>query len=548
MKLRLSNHLILFGLICLAPVVLAGVVLGYRLASEERARLERQTVSQVDAFRHDIDAELRSLSGMLEALAAAPALDSGDLDSFRAQAETVAARIQAPIFLRGTDGRRLTNTEVIGRTAPVEGPLAPAVRQADLRAIEAGEPTVSDLFLGPTTGRSYIAVVVPVMRNGTARYLMSVAISTAQIAEKLRFEPGTQGRWLGAVVGSDLRLLARTRDPETYVGTSATGDALRKALSERTTGTLISRTLDGVDVFTAFERADLGWTVVVSAPLDDLHQPLRAVVIAFVSIVGAVLLITVVAAWTYGRMLGREVSTLLRNARALGQDAPMQPYGQHIEEVAEVQQALFDAQSKVEQLIAELNHRVKNTLTVIRVLARRSVGNRRDRDAVAARISALTIAHEALTETHWRGADFGKLALAIARSADAAVACTGPAVRLTPKAAVALAQVLQELVSNAVQHGALRERSGRVELSWTVDAGQLHVVWTERTPLKPQAPDHAAGFGMQVIELCVVRQLGGHLAIEAEAGGWTVSLGFPMSGELGLMAEAGEAPFEAAAQ
>jgi two-component sensor histidine kinase len=541
MKLRLSNHLIVFGLICLAPVVIAGIVVGYSLATSERDRLERQTVSLVENYRRDIDADTRSLVGMLEALATARTLDTQDWAAFREQAGIVADKAGARILLRNVDGRHLVNTTIAVGEAPPVVTKDPVVLRADRQAIESRQPVLSDLFRGTGGGRAYVAVIVPVIRQGKVVYLLSMAITNERIAESLRLGQLSASGWLAAVVGSDLRVVARTRAIDTFVGTTATG-ILAQTMKIEASGTLKSRTLDGVDVFTAFQRTSMGWTVVVNAPLDELHRPLRTLVFVLVSIIGIGLLVTLVAAWTYGSMLGREVSTLLRNARAMGQDAPLQPYGQHIEEVAEVQQALFDAQAQVEQLIAELNHRVKNTLTVIKVLASRSVGNRRDRDAVVARISALTIAHEALTETLWRGADLGKLARSIARTVDVAVVASGPAVRLTPKAAVAVAQVLQELLSNACQHGALRERSGRVDLVWAVEDDELRIVWTESAPLKPQAPDHAAGFGLKVIELCVVRQLGGELSIDTSPQGWSVSFTFPMDGELGQMAQLEAAP------
>ena len=536
MKLRLSNHLLVFGLICLAPVVLAVLVLGYDRALEERRRVEEQTVTLVKDFQGDIDVAVANLTNVLQALATSPSIESKDWTTFHRQSEIVAREVDAVIVLRDLDGRHLVNTLFADRPPQDLMTIDPKLKRADAKAIETGRPVLSDLYTGATKGTPYLAVVVPLIRDGHAAMLLTAAITTERITSKLVLGKLADKGWLAAVIGSDLRLVARTRDPKTYVGTMASPEMAR-VLSSAPSGILQSRTLDGVDVFTAFQRTDLGWWVVVSVPLVVLHEPVRALVILMLSIASAVLAATLIAAWTYGRVLGREVSTLSRNARAMGQDAPLQPYSQHIIEVAEAQQALFDAQSKVDALIAELNHRVKNTLTVIKVLASRSVGSRRDRDAVSSRISALTIAHEALTETRWRGADLGRLAQTIARSCDAAIACTGPAVRLEPKAAVALAQIVQELLSNARQHGALRERSGRIDLTWSVTDGMLQITWAERSPLRPQGPDHAAGFGLQVVELCVVRQLGGEVNIHAKPEGWTVDMAIPMRGDLGAMAE-----------
>jgi two-component sensor histidine kinase len=539
MQLRLSNHLIVFALICLAPVILAVLVVGYDVAAIERQRLEDRTVALVRDFQGDLDGEARTLTNVLEALATSASIDHQDWEGFQQQASVIAARIGAAIVLRTLDGKHLVNTLVPDLSTRDITTADPELRRADAKAIASRAPALSNLCRGATSQGLYVAFVAPVLRGGEPVYLLSIAITTDRIAKLLDLGKLSEDGWLASVIGSDTRLVARTRDPETFVGTPVSAE-IKRVLAGSEIGVLQSRTLDGIDVFTAYKRTQMGWWVLVSVPLQVLHAPVRALVIVMLFIAGSVLAVAVIAAWTYGRLLGREVSTLSRNALAMGQNATLQPYSHHIVEVADAQQALFDAQRRVEDLIAELNHRVKNTLTVIKVLANRSVGSRRDRDAVSARISALTIAHEALTETHWQGADLAKLAQAIARGSDFAIFCAGPTLILESKATVALAQVLQELLSNARQHGALRERSGVVQLIWIVKQDVLHLEWQERSPLRPQSPDHAAGFGLKVVELCVVRQLGGILDVQMQPHGWTVVMCFPMSGELGTMARLAE--------
>ena len=538
MKLRLSlrNHLLIFGLICLMPVLVATALLAVERAATEHQRMEDRARGLASEFQRDIDSEIAGRLNMLRALSASPAIDAQDFRSFEQQLGEVARALDVVIVLRAPKGLHLASSITpvgAGEHAPTT--IDPILLNADREAIETRQPALSDLYRGVTDGRNFVAIVYPIVRNDQVAYLLTLAMSPEFVGKKLTLGASAQQGWLAAVLGKDMRLIARTREPQTFVGRPATGD-IREAVMMASDGTVRTRTLDNVDVFTAFRHTALGWTVVVSVPEVILDEPVRHLILILIGLAVFVLLVTLLCAFVYGRKLGREVATLSRNARAMGTNAPLLPYTQHIEEVAAAQQALFDAQSQVSLLIAELNHRVKNTLTVIKVIAGRSVGNRRDRDEVAGRISALTLAHEALSETQWRGADLHKLVTAVARSFDVVIGCEGPAITLMPKAAVAMAQVVQELVSNARQHGALRERSGRVDLVWHVEGEDLHLDWIEHSPLKPQPPSHAAGFGLQVVDLCIARQLGGSIHIETQPDGWRIELVFPMDGELGSAA------------
>ena len=45
----------------------------------------------------------------------------------------------------------------------------------------------------------------------------------------------------------------------------------------------------------------------------------------------------------------------------------------------------------------------------------------------------------------------------------------GPRVLLRPKAAENLALAIHELATNAVKHGALSSKKGRIEVAWTIE-------------------------------------------------------------------------------
>ena len=125
-------------------------------------------------------------------------------------------------------------------------------------------------------------------------------------------------------------------------------------------------------------------------------------------------------------------------------------------------------------LVNELNHRVKNTLTVIQsiaaVTARSAASATAFSKSLIARIVGIARTHDLLTESHWAGASLsGVLANELSPyQGDGAqrAALRGDYVWLTPKMAVSLGMVLHEMATNAAKYGALSAPEGRIDVTW----------------------------------------------------------------------------------
>ena len=187
------------------------------------------------------------------------------------------------------------------------------------------------------------------------------------------------------------------------------------------------------------------------------------------------------------------------------------------EAAAERQQA----NARQELLIAELNHRVRNILGVIRGLIRQSQPDEPSvKDFVKlvdGRIHALARAHNQITDDHWGPAPFESLIQAEARAFAAnkqeAILARGPAVLLNPQAYSAMALVIHELVTNSTKYGSL-SGDGRVRLNWERNhEGDLVITWEEQEGPPVQKP-RRKGFGMTIIERSVPYDLGGSAQID----------------------------------
>jgi two-component sensor histidine kinase len=164
-------------------------------------------------------------------------------------------------------------------------------------------------------------------------------------------------------------------------------------------------------------------------------------------------------------------------------------------------------------LIAELNHRVKNTLATVQSIAAqtlRSTPSPEDfRRSFEARLVALSHTHDALTRTHWQGADLRRLLeKELGPYGESRIALHGADVLLQPGAALALGLVFHELATNAAKYGALSAEAGRVSVRWKAtdgpDGRHLVLDWTEAGG-PPVAVPRRRGFGSRLIE----RSLGG---------------------------------------
>ena len=172
-------------------------------------------------------------------------------------------------------------------------------------------------------------------------------------------------------------------------------------------------------------------------------------------------------------------------------------------------------------LVAELNHRVKNILALIRSLVRQSRQNAISMEGFSLdleqRIRALALAHDQLTQTGWHRAPLRRLLEAEARAwthSSDRVSLSGPGIMVDARAYQALALVFHEMMTNAAKYGALSQGSGRLDVTWAHDpGGDLRIDWRERGGPSVSPPERR-GFGTVVIERTIPFELRGEARVE----------------------------------
>jgi light-regulated signal transduction histidine kinase (bacteriophytochrome) len=180
------------------------------------------------------------------------------------------------------------------------------------------------------------------------------------------------------------------------------------------------------------------------------------------------------------------------------------------------------AHERQELLIAELNHRVRNILNLMRGLVSQSS---QDDLSVAdfaksldARIHSLARAHDQLTRQDWAPVALSELLshefAAYLGDQSERVRIAGPDVLLASEAYTGLALVVHEMVTNSVKYGALSGKTGLVDVKLARSAsGALTIDWQESGGPAVQPPERR-GFGSAIIERSIPFELGGEAEID----------------------------------
>lgn len=179
------------------------------------------------------------------------------------------------------------------------------------------------------------------------------------------------------------------------------------------------------------------------------------------------------------------------------------------------------AQDQQELLIAELNHRVRNILNLIRGLVSQGKDDATSIDAyrsvLDARVHALARAHDQLTQTEWAWVSFNALVetevQAFVSMKTKRVHVDGDLIELTPAAFTTMALVIHELVTNSAKYGALNDSSGSVNVGVTLHPdGTAGLSWRETGGPPVQAPTRK-GFGSTIIERSIPFELKGRAEV-----------------------------------
>lgn len=197
------------------------------------------------------------------------------------------------------------------------------------------------------------------------------------------------------------------------------------------------------------------------------------------------------------------------------------------------------------QLLAELNHRVKNSLASVQSLAMQTAASTKDKEeflqAFGGRLIALARGHDLLARNGWRGATLHEIAAQMLESylTDARVRIAGPQIQIAPQTALGLNLAFYELCTNTVRHGALSEGGGSVQLSWSElsDNSELIIDWAEQGG-PPVEPRSRKGFGSRFLERGLRHEFKASVTLDFAPEGFKCHIRIPIEHPEMLVVEA----------
>jgi len=195
------------------------------------------------------------------------------------------------------------------------------------------------------------------------------------------------------------------------------------------------------------------------------------------------------------------------------------------------------AEEHQELLIAELDHRVKNILAQVAVVATSTRQASRSIDdfvqSLDGRIQSMAAAHTLLSKSGWQSVGFKSLVRnQLAPYATGAnVTVSGAHVMLESAVIQAVARVLHELATNAAKYGALSSPEGRVFLTWerqsSGSATNLTIFWRERGG-PPVPPVVQPSYGTNLIRNLIPHELGGAVDLLFATAGVSCKIEIPI--------------------
>ncbi len=295
------------------------------------------------------------------------------------------------------------------------------------------------------------------------------------------------------------------------------GAAMLAAIITSTTDGVVSKTLDGI--VTSWNKSAeriLGFT-----EADMLNQSIRKIIPGDRQTEEDRILATVLL----GDIIDNFETVRLRKDGALIDVAvtvsPVRDAAGRIVGASKIVRDITDKRQTRDQLhtlLAEVNHRSKNLLSLVQAIARQMTrqGQQLDLDNFLERLQALAGNQDLLIQNGWRFIPLADLIRSQLRSfgdvIGSRIRIEGPPIELTPESAQAIGMAMHELATNAAKYGALANNEGWIDIGWTRDNSSFAMHWIEQDGPRVTLPTRS-GFGSKVISDMVRLSLDGAVEV-----------------------------------
>lgn len=163
-------------------------------------------------------------------------------------------------------------------------------------------------------------------------------------------------------------------------------------------------------------------------------------------------------------------------------------------------------------LLREVDHRTKNALALVQSIV--FLSQRKDIQSFASsiegRVGSIVRSHVLLSDYNWGAVPISRLfELEGTEETADLIRLTGPHTNVPAELVQPLALIIHEIFDNAIKHGSLSARSGKIEVAWKRGKDQGIEITIEESGGPAPQPVRRQGLGLRLIDRIVSQQLGG---------------------------------------
>jgi two-component sensor histidine kinase len=233
--------------------------------------------------------------------------------------------------------------------------------------------------------------------------------------------------------------------------------------------------------------------------------------------------------------MGRQIGIAIENARLY------EAIRQELTDREQAEQEIEQRTAQLEILLNEVNHRVKNNLTIIMgILSLEMKRAQAQSDPIQTilrdlqeRIRGLATVHDLLHDTRWAPLPLAELADQVIRAAlsgspirrwiDVQVTPPAEPLSITPQQATGLGLVINELTTNSLKHAFIGRDHGRIELQIASQNDPEPIVSLRYRDDGPGWPKDVMrgereGVGLHIIRMTVRSPVRGQLMLDNDGG------------------------------
>lgn len=507
----------LFAVAAAALMPTLGLLIYNEVASRYRRyeELNIQAAASARLASSEIERILEGARSLLIAVSAIPTVNDPSEKRCSDTLNSVASRVDqtGAILLIDTQGKLVCDSQ--GHPAGTDFSDRSYVQQA----LKADDLVVGEYTISKLTGAAVLPIALPIRRDNKVVAVLGTGIRLAWLQQRVNDRGVQKG---GAVTIADRNgtILARVPFPERFVGTRIP-ERFQALLTAKSSGTIEVMSQDGTERILGYEPITPARPLYVSAGLstkEAFAEINRATWVGALTLVLSTLIAIFAAHWVgkyfivlpIDRIMGalerRRMGDLAARTGMSGTfelDALGRSLDKLLDQINQQSVALEETDQKRALLARELTHRVKNTLTVISVLARQTFKEQRTAaETFNERVKALGGAYDLMLSGAGHSTDLKTLVTKAlqpyAGLADERCQADGPPLEISPEMALGLSLIIHELMTNAIKYGALSNEAGRIDIRWQVTRENAIFTWQERGG-PPVITPAEEGFGSKLI-------------------------------------------------